>query len=222
MRYLSISITLSMLIALTGFLQATSHAETVEVAMRDSFFDSQSVTVNVGDIVKWANQGLNLHTSTSGTNCSPDGKWDSGFLSTGASFETQFNEPGTFSYFCTLHCSLGMTGTIVVLSASSLTISPPSGKYVTNQGFDLTLIVEASGVSITGGSLSLDGSDITSSFAACIIPGTLVSGGQTLRCPGIKGETLGAGTHTLAVTLDLSDGTSVSDTVAWEIKENTE
>lgn len=106
--------------------------------------------------------------------------------------------------------------------ANRLTISPPSGDYVTTQGFDLTLIVEAPGLSVVGGSAILDGSDVTSSLAACVIPGTLVLDGHTFRCPGLTGNFLGTGTHILVVTLDLSDGSSVSDSVNWEVKENTE
>ena len=105
---------------------------------------------------------------------------------------------------------------------SLLTISPPSGVYVTTQNFDLTLIVETEGVSVVGGSATFDGSDVTSYLAGCLIPGTLVSGGQTFRCPNLTGGLFGTGTHTLDVTLDLSDGSSVSDTVTWEVKENTE
>lgn len=105
---------------------------------------------------------------------------------------------------------------------ATLTISPPSGDYVTTQGYDLVLIVEALGLSVAGGSATLNGSDVTPGLAACIIPGTLVSGGQTFRCPGLTGSFLGTGTHTLNVTLDLSNGSSVNDTVTWEVKENTE
>ena len=54
------------------------------------------------------------------------------------------------------------------------------------------------------------------------MPGTLISGGQTFRCPNITGEFLGEDTHTLNVTLDLSDGSSVSDSVTWEVVGNTE
>lgn len=105
---------------------------------------------------------------------------------------------------------------------SLLIISPPSGDYVTTQHFDLTLIVEAPGLSVVGGSATLDGFDVTSDLASCNISGTLVSGGQTLRCPGLTGGSFGTGTHTLSVTLDLSDGSSVSDSVNWEVKENIE
>lgn len=107
--------------------------------------------------------------------------------------------------------------------SESLTISPPSGDYVTTQVFDLTLIVEAPSLSVVGGTATLDDSDVTGALVACIIPGTLVSGGgQTFRCPGLTGSFLGTGTHTLNVTLDLSDSSTVSDTVNWEVKENTE
>lgn len=107
-------------------------------------------------------------------------------------------------------------------SVAQLSISPPTGDYVTTQGFDLTLIIEASGLSVVGASATLDGSDVTGALVSCVIPGTLISGGQTFRCPGLTGEIFGAGTHTFDVILDLSDGSSVSDTVTWEVKGNME
>ncbi len=86
------------------------------------------------------------------------------------------------------------------------------------------LILEVTGpaVSVVGGSATFDGADVASFIASCVIPGTLVSGGSTFRCPGLSGAVLGTGTHTLAVTLDLSDGSSASDTVIWEVVGNTE
>lgn len=103
-----------------------------------------------------------------------------------------------------------------------LTIFPASGALVTTSAFDLTLILEASGLSVVGGNATFDGSDVTDALVSCIIPGTLISGGQTFRCPGLTGGFLGTGTHTFSVTLDLSDGSDVSDTVTWKVKENTE
>jgi hypothetical protein len=57
----------------------------------------------------------------------------------------------------------------VVTSGSSggIAISPPSGDYVTTQDFDITLIVEAPGLSVTGGSATLDGSDVTDVLLQC-------------------------------------------------------
>ena len=107
-------------------------------------------------------------------------------------------------------------------TAGSLTISPPSGDYASSQSFDATFFVSTLNASVVGGSASIDGSDITTLLADCLIPGTLVSGGQTFRCPGITGQLLGEGSHTLNLTLDLSDGSSLSETVIWKILANQE
>lgn len=82
--------------------------------------------------------------------------------------------------------------------------------------------MEALGLSVVGGRATWDGSDVSAVLASCFKPGTLVSGGQTFRCPGLTGGLLGRGTHTLEVVLNLSNGSSVSDTITWEVKENTE
>jgi len=82
--------------------------------------------------------------------------------------------------------------------------------------------VDAPGLSVTRGTATLDDVDISASLGRCIVPGTLISGGQTFRCPNITGEFLGEGTHTLNVTFDLSDGSSASDSVTWEVVGNTE
>ena len=103
-----------------------------------------------------------------------------------------------------------------------LSISPPSGIYVSTQGFDLMLIIEASGLSVIGGHAIFDGADVTVALGRCVIPGTLILGGQTFRCPGLRGDIFRTGIHTLDVTLNLSNGSSVSDSVTWEVLDNTE
>ncbi len=118
--------------------------------------------------------------------------------------------------------SLSLGKIFRVFSQVSLIISPPSGIYVATQGFDLTLIVDAPGLSVVSGIATLNGADVTPDLGGCIIPGTLLSGGETFRCPGLTGNTFGVGTHTLIVTLNLDDGSSVSDTVTWEVLDNTE
>jgi len=107
--------------------------------------------------------------------------------------------------------------------ANSLALSPFSGKYVSTQGFDVTLIVKAADVTVVSLSATLDGNNVTAPLQGCVIPGTLILGGETFRCPNVvAGPILGVGTHTLAVTVDLSDGSSVSDEVSWEVLENSE
>jgi plastocyanin len=80
-------------------------------------FSPAAVTINVGDTVHWA-WASDMHSTTSGTcsgtTCTPDGKWDSGVHNVPHTFDFTFTSPGTFAYFCSIHGSIGMTGTITV------------------------------------------------------------------------------------------------------------
>ncbi len=108
-------------------------------------------------------------------------------------------------------------GPLAAHAAPSLTISPPSGPYVATEGFDLALIVTAPGLTIVGGQALVDGTNVTTALVGCLVPGTLLSGGQTFRCPGLRGSFFGAGAHTLTVSLSFSDGTTVTRAVTWTI-----
>jgi len=46
-----------------------------EVVMRDYSFTPESLNVSVGDKVTWVNQGQAAHTTTSGLDGKPDGRW---------------------------------------------------------------------------------------------------------------------------------------------------
>ncbi|MBZ0155379.1 MAG: S-layer homology domain-containing protein [Alphaproteobacteria bacterium] len=102
------------------------HGATVDISMQSLSFSPSSVTINVGDTVRWTNsQGT--HTTTSGSNCTADGQWNSGLLSQGQTYSVTFNTPGTYSYFCIPHCSAGMTGTVIVSQSSALLTVSKSG-----------------------------------------------------------------------------------------------
>lgn len=73
-----------------------------------------------------------------------------------------------------------------------------------------------------GGAAFFDGADIGAALLPCLVFGTRLVGGQTVRCPGLTGGLLGPGFHTMAVTLVLSDGSTVGDTVTWQVQPNTE
>jgi plastocyanin len=92
----------------------TSTTASVDV-LNNRFVDSVSgnstTTVAAGSTVNW-NFVSDLHSTTSGNCCTPDGRWDSGTRSTGT-FSQTFSSAGTFPYFCTVHGSM-MTGTVVV------------------------------------------------------------------------------------------------------------
>lgn len=109
-----------------------------------------------------------------------------------------------------------------VTALETLYISPPSGIYTTTQSFDLMLIIDTPGLSVIGAEATLDSTDVTVALESCIIPGTLLLSGQTFRCPGLKGGIFGTGSHTLKITLNLSNGSSVSNSVIWEILDNSE
>jgi plastocyanin len=90
----------------------TPAGHNLQVAMQDFVFAPESLEVAVGDTVTWVNQGANQHTSTSGEVGAPDGKWDSGVLSSGGSFIHVFTDAGNFHYYCQIHGAMGMKGVI--------------------------------------------------------------------------------------------------------------
>ncbi len=77
------------------------------VFMKDFLFSPKTVTINVGESVKWTNKGKaeEGHTATGDS-------FDSGVLKQGQSYTHKFSAAGTFDYICTLHSN--MKGTIVV------------------------------------------------------------------------------------------------------------
>ena len=69
------------------------------------------LTVAAGTTVTWHQLDPGVHTVTSGTvtqdggtaTIHPDGKFDSGEIATGKSFDEKFDTPGTHTYFCRIH-----------------------------------------------------------------------------------------------------------------------
>lgn len=86
-------------------------------------FDPGTVTVQVGETVRWTVTGDLAHTVTSYS--VPDGasSFASGNLDPGDTFEVTFDAAGTYEYRCRYHSSgsgtgfSGMVGTVVVESA---------------------------------------------------------------------------------------------------------
>jgi len=88
-----------------------------DVAIEGLGFNPRSVTIQVGESVRWTNlEAFIPHTSTSGEPGDPDGLWDSGTLSSGESFTQTFDEPGEFVYYCTFHPTVpAMVGAMVIV-----------------------------------------------------------------------------------------------------------
>jgi plastocyanin len=91
----------------------------VSVAIQDYNFTPATLTVPVGTIVQWTNQGQDTHTTTSDS-----GAWDSGTLTNGKTFSFTFTKAGTFAYHCTFHAGL-MRATVVVTAAATPTATRP-------------------------------------------------------------------------------------------------
>lgn len=97
---------------------ATATAGEVDVEIVDFTFMPATFEIAAGDAVTWMNQDDFAHTVTAGEPNEPTGAFDGqlgesgSHESSGATFTTTFDEPGTYAYFCDLHPS--MTGEIVV------------------------------------------------------------------------------------------------------------
>lgn len=82
-------------------------------------YSPNPVEVMVGDSVTWTNDDSQIHTATSGISpanstedSGPDGVFDSGVMTPGASFDFTFEQVGEYNYYCTLHPQ--MVGKVVV------------------------------------------------------------------------------------------------------------
>ena len=87
------------------------------------WYNPPVIAVSVGDSVIWFNDDKEGHTVTSGEGSgrfgwmsdnfgTPDGLFDSGRFMPGESWTIKFDNPGTFSYYCTIHP--WMEGVVIV------------------------------------------------------------------------------------------------------------
>lgn len=105
-----------------------------DVGMSPTSFDPRTVTVRVGDEVRWKNTGSRNHTVTAYENGIPDdasffasGGYESedaarrawnenlgGAIAANDAYSHTFEVPGEYQYFCVPHEQGGMQGTVVV------------------------------------------------------------------------------------------------------------
>jgi plastocyanin len=83
-----------------------------EVSIEGFAFVPDPIIIPPGTKVRWTNNDSVSHTVTS----NPAGLFDSGPLEPGDDFDFRFEEPGTYTYSCTIHPS--MTGTVIVTDQS--------------------------------------------------------------------------------------------------------
>jgi plastocyanin len=108
----------SFLLVVSSFLFSANPAaaETFEVKMgADSGmlqFEPSSLTIKAGDTVKWVNNKLSPHNVV--FDSSKELSHENLVFSPGESYESTFNEAGTYDYYCQPHRGAGMVGKIVV------------------------------------------------------------------------------------------------------------
>jgi len=109
MRYIGYAI-----LALAGGVAACSGSQEpsqqggpATLSVVDNAFSPNAVTVTTGSTVTWEWQGSNQHSVTFSAGPS------SPVQSTGT-FQRTFDQPGTYSYFCSVHGAAVMSGTVTV------------------------------------------------------------------------------------------------------------
>ena len=103
------------------FFAQTAWGDIDTVQVGDFTFVPASLTIQAGDTVVWkvAQECCLQHTTTRSS--SPK-IWNSGPLALGATFRVVFSfaDSGTFSYFCSPHQGIGMTGSVTALPIASV------------------------------------------------------------------------------------------------------
>ena len=69
-----------------------------------------NLSVKVGDVIQWSNDGTSVHNVTFDNKAVPN----SDTMNANDKYELKFAKAGTYRYVCTFHVSVGMTGTITV------------------------------------------------------------------------------------------------------------
>ena len=69
----------------------------------DKCYIPSTITIDSGNQITWVNEDSAFHSVTSGFYDAPSDLFDSGHLNPFESFTVDFNESGTYDYFCTLH-----------------------------------------------------------------------------------------------------------------------
>jgi plastocyanin len=128
----------------TSSLGATA---TVLVGSGGLIFVPATTNILVNDSVTWSWVG-SFHSTTSGTPPgTPNGLWDSAVNNAPHSFTKTFTTAGTFPYYCSIHFSEGMVGSIIVSSPAVppvVTITNPASGAILSAPASLNLAASAS------------------------------------------------------------------------------
>jgi plastocyanin len=100
-------------------LPAAAVADTVVVEVKNFLFQPAEVVIFPGDAIDWQNvEGL--HSTTS-----DDRLWDSGVAQAPWDFQVEFDTPGDYPYYCTVHGGPGGVGQAGIVHVVNMTHRPP-------------------------------------------------------------------------------------------------
>jgi len=100
------------------------------VTVNNNFFSPASITVTPGTTVawQWASGAVDHNVTFDDGEHSP--------TQSSGTFARTFSTAGTFPYHCTIHGSLGMTGTVTVSASSSSGSGGSGGSGMGGGGYD--------------------------------------------------------------------------------------
>jgi plastocyanin len=116
------------------FFNTSSFAVTHTVLVGNNYFNPTSLSVEVGDIVKWEWVEGN-HTTTSTSVPAGAATWDKPINSGNQTYSYTVTTAGNYNYKCTPHAAMGMVGSFVATAAApSLTVSPSNQNVTATSG----------------------------------------------------------------------------------------
>jgi plastocyanin len=90
-------------IVVTGDVIMSTKSSRPGCEVSDRCYIPSIIAIDSGNQVTWLNEDSAFHSVTSGFYDEPSDLFDSGHLDPYESFTFDFNEEGTYDYFCTLH-----------------------------------------------------------------------------------------------------------------------
>ena len=96
----------------TSTTQQETIPAAVTVSIGDNFYKPKKLTIQVGQTIKWKNEGAVAHTVTSDSDSTV--KFDSGNIDPRGLYALKPTTRGTLSYYCTIHGKAVQSGTVTV------------------------------------------------------------------------------------------------------------
>ena len=116
------------------FFTIQTYAVKHVVLVGNYYFNPSSLSVTVGDTVRWV-WSAGSHTTTSGVIPGGAATWDAPITSSNTSYEYPVTVAGTYNYVCTPHAAMGMVGTFTAVGfVPTLSVSPSNRNVPASSG----------------------------------------------------------------------------------------